>query len=197
MKSPRQEMAKLAEAGYAWAVVQSIHLICAHEFYRLVDDVRDSPVRASVGLPLLAEPADYRDVAAALISRLAPTPQTATLLIGHGTDHPAWTAYPALARILADRVDNVHVATIEGETAMEETVQTVIRSGIASVRLVPLMLVAGVHVQEDIAGEADSWKAAFEAAGLRVTVEPDGVGKNPAVVGIFIRHIRDALKMIP
>jgi sirohydrochlorin cobaltochelatase len=59
------------------------------------------------------------------------------------------------------------------------------------------MLVAGVHVLEDIAGEEDSLKNAFESAGLSVSIDTDGLGKQPAVIDIFIRHIRDALDMVP
>jgi len=51
MKNPRQVLDKLAAQGHEWAVVQSIHFICGHEFYRLVDEVKESDVRTSIGLP--------------------------------------------------------------------------------------------------------------------------------------------------
>jgi sirohydrochlorin cobaltochelatase len=60
-----------------------------------------------------------------------------------------------------------------------------------------MMLVAGVHLEEDITGDEDSWKSGFESAGLKVSVQTDGMGKHPAIVDIFMRHIREALAVIP
>ncbi len=197
MKNPEQVLADLYDQGHRWAVVQSMHLIWGHEFYRLVEEVRESGVRISMGLPLLTDPKDYNDTAMALLSSNGKGNNHATVLVGHGTDHPAWTAYPALERVLCTCGNNVHVATIEGESDMAETVDAVVRSGARAVRLVPLMLVAGVHVREDIAGEEDSWRTAFQAAGLSVSVDDRGMGKHPAIVDIFIRHIREALDVIP
>lgn len=197
MKDPLQVLDELAGQGHCWAVVQSMHLICGHEFYRLLDEVRDSRVRTSMGLPLLTSPVDYQQITAAILGNGLPDNGTATVLVGHGTDHPAWTAYPALQQIIQVSRANIHVATVEGESAMEETIANVMRSGATHVHLVPLMLVAGVHLQEDIAGDEDSWKKAFLDAGLQVTVEENGLGKHPAVVDIFIKHIRDALSIIP
>ncbi|BBO80674.1 sirohydrochlorin cobaltochelatase CbiKP [Desulfosarcina ovata subsp. sediminis] len=197
MKNPQQVLDALAEQGNPWAVVQSLHLISGHEFYRLVDDVRQCGVRTSMGLPLLTSPEDYQRTATAILGGVAAGNGTATVLIGHGTDHPAWTAYPALGQILSSAGSNVHVATIEGEADMDTTVDAVLRCGAKRVHLVPLMLVAGVHLQEDIAGDEDSWRSAFEAAGIAVSVETQGLGKNAAIIDIFIRHIRDALAIVP
>ena len=198
LKSPGQVLAELGQAGLRWAVVQSLHLICGHEFYRLVDEVNDSAIRTSMGLPLLTAPEDYREVAAAILATHPDVSGTAVVLVGHGTDHPAWTAYPALAQIIgAAGGTHVHMATIEGASSMDETVADVLRSGVRHVLLIPLMLVAGVHLQEDIAGDDGSWKQAFLEAGLSVTVGSKGLGRHPAVIDIFIRHIRDALATIP
>ena len=139
---------------------------------------------------------DYQALATAVLNSGIPGNGTASVLLGHGTDHPAWTAYPALQRVLQRSGANVHVATVEGEATMVETIRDVIRSGADRVHLLPLMLVAGVHLQEDIAGEEDSWKRAFMDAGLQVTVVKKGLGKNLAAVDIFVKHIRDALAII-
>ena len=197
MKDPLQVLDELAAQGHAWAVVQSLHLISGHEFYRLLDQVRESAVRTSMGLPLLTSPADYRRLADAILANGIPGNDAATVLVGHGTDHPAWAVYPALEQIIQKAGANIHVATVEGESTMQETIDAVVRTGARRVHLVPLMLVAGVHLQEDIAGDEDSWKSAFQDAGLSVTVEESGLGKHSGVVDIFIDHIRDALAIIP
>ncbi len=197
MKTPLQVLDQLGGEGRRWAVVQSVHMIWGHEFYRLQDEIRAGAVRTSMGLPLLTAPEDFRQLGDAILDRHDAQSDTATVLVGHGTDHPAWTAYPALHQFLQASGVNVHVATVEGETDMQQTVEDVVRTGARKVHLVPLMLVAGVHLQEDIAGEEDSWKQAFLEAGIEVSVEKSGLGKLPAVVDIFVKHIRDALAIVP
>lgn len=197
MKQPRQVLDELAAQGHAWAVVQSIHMLCGHEFYRLVDEVKPSAMRTSMGLPLLTSPADFQDVAAAIVPNGVNGNGTVSVLVGHGTDHPSWTAYPALQRVIQASGLNAHVATIEGQSAKQKTIADVMDSGANHVHLVPLMLVAGVHVREDIVGDGDSWKNAFIKAGLRVTIEEKGLGKHPAIIDNFVRHIREAMAIIP
>ena len=72
MKNPLQVLDELAAQGrHAWAVVQSMHFICGHEFYRLMNEVKESPVRTSIGLPFLTSPADYQDLATAILWAMA------------------------------------------------------------------------------------------------------------------------------
>lgn len=197
MKDPLQVLDQLAREGYGWAVVQSVHMIWGHEFYRLLEEVKESTVRTSMGLPLLTSPGDYEQLANAILESCNQDNGSATVLVGHGTDHPSWTAYPALQQILQNSGTNVHVATVEGESDMRKTVESVVRTGANHVHLMPLMLVAGVHLQEDIAGDEDSWKQAFMDVGLSVTVEEKGLGKHAFVVEMIIKHIREALAIIP
>jgi sirohydrochlorin cobaltochelatase len=70
-------------------------------------------------------------------------------------------------------------------------------AGCKRVRLIPFMLVAGVHFKEDLAGPKDSWKAACEENGLAVTLETEGLGSNKAIIDIFCQHIQSALDVIP
>lgn len=196
MKDPLQVLTDLHAQGHRWAVVQSLHMICGHEFYRLLDDIKASPTRTSIGLPLLTSPEDYRDVAGAIITQSPAANTAATVMVGHGTDHPAWTAYPALAHMLRQHNKNIHIGTVEGEEQMDEIVSAICGNGIQHVHLAPLMLVAGVHLQEDIAGDEDSWKCAFEAKGVEVSVATQGMGELTEVVDIFIRHIGEAMEMV-
>jgi len=59
------------------------------------------------------------------------------------------------------------------------------------------MLVAGVHFMEDMAGEEDSWKTAFEEKNISVSLDQNGLGMNSSIVEIFCQHIHDALDVIP
>lgn len=93
--------------------------------------------------------------------------------------------------------NRIFIGLIEGEPEQSEIIESVIKSGAKIVYLVPFTLVAGVHFKEDIAGREDSWKSAFEDAGLSVEIEQQGIGYQEAVIDIFMAHIQDALLLIP
>ncbi|MFZ5453860.1 MAG: sirohydrochlorin cobaltochelatase [Thermodesulfobacteriota bacterium] len=188
----------LRAQGHTWAVVQSLHLMCGHEFYRLLEEIKPLPIRTSIGLPLLSSYEDYYQVARALEIGQVLSPEEAVVLVGHGTDHPSWSTYPALEMILREVYGpGIYVGVVEGFPGQEQVVQAVTRAGSRKVRLIPLMLVAGVHFYEDLSEGEDSWKAAFEEAGLEVNVEPQGIGVREEIIQIFIDHIGEALDIIP
>ena len=100
------------------------------------------------------------------------TPGTAAVLVGHGSEHPGSMAYPALqgALDLMGRADLV-VGTVEGWPDREAVLKRLEELRAERVLLLPLLLAAGVHAREDIAGPGpDSWNSALEAAGLQTQV---------------------------
>lgn len=197
-KHPHEVLQDLSEKGHVWAVVQSMHLLCGHEFYRLLDEVKPLAIRTSIGLPLLSSPEDYQKLAQALGFESGLSPAEALVLVGHGTDHPSWAAYPALESILREVYGSgMYVGVVEGYPSQQQVVTAITRSGFKKVRLVPLMLVAGVHFLEDLCASENSWKAAFEEAGLEVNIESRGIGAREEVLRIFIDHIYEALDIIP
>ena len=199
-KHPHQVLHDLALDGQEWAVVQSLHLVCGHEFDRLVDEVKGCDLRTAIGLPLLDVPADYLAVLRVLRNELQVTDEEeALVLVGHGTDHAIWAAYPALQSMARKHLHGqVFVGAVEGCLEAEEVVQEVVQAGYSRVCLVPFMLVAGVHFQEDLCSEEDdSWKSLFEAKGVEVRMESRGMGELPGIGDIFCRHIQEALDVIP
>jgi sirohydrochlorin cobaltochelatase len=198
LKHPHEVLHELKERGHSWAVVQSLHLLCGHEFYRLIEEVKQSTVRTSVGLPLLSSPKDYEAVVQGLGSRFQDLETQAQILIGHGTDHPIWSSYVALNHMFREKYGpNIHIGVIEGHPSRDKIIDAVIKSRIKKVRMIPFMLVAGTHFQEDLAGDGDSWKTAFEKKEVLVSIESNGLGFNPKIVDIFSKHIQDALDVIP
>jgi sirohydrochlorin cobaltochelatase len=196
---PHQALAVLERQGHPWAMVQSLHLTSAHEFYRLVAEVENCSIRTSMGLPLLSAIEDYEAVVKALAPLAEKNKEEALVLVGHGTDHPSWTSYPALQHMLRQKYgDRVHVGAVEdGYPDRDVIVRAVVNGGYCRVRLASFMLVAGVHFEEDLAGEEDSWKTVFESAGLQVVLERGGIGLNPQIIDIFCQHMEAALNMIP
>ena len=198
LKHPYEVLAELKERGCSWAVVQSLHVLCGHEFYRLVEEVKQSPVRTSIGLPLLSGPEDYEAVVQVLGNTFPDRANEAVVLVGHGTDHPTWSSYLALHQMFHNRFGHrVYVGVVEGYRSREEIVENVKKAGFKKVRLVPFMIVAGAHFQEDLAGDDDSWSTAFEESNISVSVEKKGIGYYNEIIDIFGKHVEDALDIIP
>jgi sirohydrochlorin cobaltochelatase len=200
-RHPAEVVTDLAAAGHRWVVVQSLNMICGHEFYRLIDEVQVAApdCRVSVGHSLLCSQADHEALCAALAPLFDPAREEAVLLVGHGTDHCIWTAYPAFYQRLREHYGGRAFGGMieEGYPDRDTLIDTIIHEGFQRVRLVPFMLVSGVHFEEDLAGETDSWKTACEAKGLSVDLEPGGLGQRPSVLAIFADHIASALAVIP
>ncbi|MBC7359558.1 MAG: sirohydrochlorin cobaltochelatase [Desulfacinum sp.] len=199
LPSPGEAVRRLADQGHRWAVVQSFHMICGHEFHRLVQEVQHPACRVSMGHSLLCRPEDHRAVAEALAPVFALDESEAVVLVGHGTDHCSWSAYPAFGFRLREMYGpRAFVGVIEGGWPDREAlVGRIVESGFRRARLVPFLLVAGVHFREDLAGSEDSWKTVLEARGVRVALETEALGSRPSILDIFAQHMGQALEAIP
>ena len=198
LKDPLETAQMLVEQGHSWVVMQSLHMICGHEFDRLVAERNNVDIRSAVGLPLLSSHEDYENTAAAVGHLIPEDADTAAVFVGHGTDHPAWTAYPALESILRRHYGpRVYIGVVEEYPGLDDTLERIKADGFKKVCLIPLMLVAGVHFKEDLTCEEDSWQKTFERHNIQVSVVDRGIGTINAVTKIFCDHIQDALDVIP
>lgn len=197
--SPAQALDRLYRAGYEDVVVQSTHVMNGEEWEKLVREARpyaDRFAALSFGSPLLTEAADYQAAAKALLDRLpAAEVGSAVVYMGHGTEHHANAVYALLEYILHDmgRRD-IHIGTVEGYPGFEEVYRRIEEQGdVKRVLLLPLMIVAGDHAKNDLAGEdADSWRAMLAQRGVEVTCRLEGLGENPRVREIFVEHAKRA-----
>ena len=198
IKDPGQVLAELKAQGHDWAVVQSLHLICGHEFDRLKEIAATAKIRTSMGLPLLTSFGDYNTVADAIAPLISDSADEATVIVGHGTDHPAWACYPALEAVLRQvHGGRVFAGVVEGMPEMADTIAKIKKFGFTKVRLVPFMLVAGVHFKEDLTREEDSWEKSLQREKIEVSVVNHGVGEITAITELFASHVKDALDIIP
>jgi sirohydrochlorin cobaltochelatase len=197
---PHEILATLYRQHHSWAVVQSLHLLGGHEFIRLVEETKQSPLRTSIGLPLLTSPEDYLALCASLSPLITTHPDQAILLVGHGTDHPAWCAYPALQYFMRRQFGpRIFVGVIEkGYPSSTEVIADITDSGYKKVCIIPLLLVAGMHFHRDLAGDhSDSWLNLLSAADIGVEIIQQGIGMLPAISEMFCQHIKEALEIIP
>lgn len=205
-RSPEEILKALRKDGVTRLAVQSLHVIPGDEFRsleRMVESLRGGPghpggfEQIELGRPLLGNREDIRRVALTILTVLPPerAPGEAVLLMGHGTSHPANAAYAALQLALWKRDKSVFIATVEDTPGLDDVLPELKRQGIRKVFLVPLMSVAGDHARNDMAGkENDSWASKLTAAGIKSEAVLVGLGSRPAVAGLWIDHLRDAVK---
>ena len=125
---------------------------------------------------------------------------TAFVFMGHGTSHTANVTYDQMQTQMEDLgYKNVFIGTVEGkpeDTACEAVIDKVKEAGYKKVVLRPLMVVAGDHANNDMAGdEEDSWKSQFEASGAfdSIDCQIEGLGRIPAVEDLYVAHTKAAM----
>lgn len=199
-----EALARLTEEGYQDVVVQSTHVINGEEWDKL--KAQAAPFagkfqRLAFGMPLLTGIEDYRALTSALLRRLpAEELGTAIVFMGHGSEHPANAVYATLEYMFHDmgRRD-IRVGTVEGYPGFEEVSRRLAEQGnVRKVICYPLMVVAGDHVKNDLAGEdPDSWRSMLEAQGYHVRCVLEGLGEVPEIRAIFTDHAGKALEGTP
>ena len=124
----------------------------------------------------------------------------AFVFMGHGTSHTAKVSYSQMQTQMAELgYDNVFIGTVEGEpeeTACEAVIDAVSAAGYTKVIIRPLMVVAGDHANNDMAGDdEDSWKSMFTASGKfeSVDCQINGLGEIPEIQEIYVQHTADAI----
>ena len=126
---------------------------------------------------------------------------TAFVFMGHGTAHVAKVTYSQMqAQMQQLGYENVFIGTVEGEpeeTSCEAVIEAVKAAGYTNVILRPLMVVAGDHANNDMAGsEDDSWKTMFEAAGFTVDCQIAGLGEIADVQALYVAHTKAAIEAL-
>ena len=169
---------RLLADGIRRVIVQPTHLLYGYEYDKLkaeAESFADRFESVAVGHPLLSDNSDIQRFALHLSQDHPSEAGTVTIFMGHGTKHFANAAYPALqtALDLLGRKD-IYVGTVEGWPGLEDVLRQLEPGGPWRIRLLPLMLVAGDHARNDMAGD---WKSRMEKAGHTVTCTFTGLGQ--------------------
>lgn len=182
-------------------VVQPTHLMDGYEYNDLVDALKEYEGKfdkVAIGAPLLSSDADFEAVAKAIAEETASYDdgETAICFMGHGTEAASNQVYPTMQeKLTALGYENYFVGTVEAEPSLEDVMAAVGAEGkYKKVVLEPLMVVAGDHANNDMAGdEEDSWKVQFTNAGYDVTCLIQGLGQNAAVRELYVAHTQAAI----
>ena len=218
-----QALDRAVANGVKNLVVQPTHLMHGAEYDELmeaVDAYKDKFESVKVAEPLLGEVgadasainADKKAVAEAITAEAvkkagfdtldaAKEDGVAFVFMGHGTSHTAKVSYSQMQAQMKDLgYENVFIGTVEGkpeETACENVIAAVSEAGYTKVVLRPLMVVAGDHANNDMAGDDDdSWKSMFNASGKFESVDCQiaGLGEIEAIQNLYVAHTAEAMK---
>ena len=192
-----ESIERLKRMGYTQVFCQPTYLVPGREYERLCADLevwKNAFFQFSIGEPLLSQMEDYPLLIQALEESgiITHSETELYLLVGHGTSHIGNLAYLALEDWLKHSgYSNVLVGTIGGYPTLEMVLKQLNQKGCSNVILIPMLLVAGKHVQQDIAGEKpDSWKSVLEQNGYSVTVRLQGLGAFPAIQRLYLAHLQ-------
>ena len=215
-----QALERAVANGVKNLVVQPTHLMHGAEYDEMcaaIDEYRDQFESVSIAEPLLGEVgsdasvinADKEAVAKAVTAaaveasgfdslEAAKEAGAAFVLLGHGTAHVARVSYSQMSTQMQQLgYENVFIGTVEGEpeeTACESVIEKVQAAGYTTVILRPLMVVAGDHANNDMAGsDDDSWKPMFEDAGFTVDCQIAGLGGIADIQALYIAHTQAAI----
>ena len=221
-----QALERAVANGVKQLVVQPTHLMHGAEYDELMESVevyQDQFESVKVAEPLLGEVGedaavvntDKEAVAKAITAEAvskagydslesAKEDGTAFVFLGHGTSHTAKVSYSQMQTQMQNLgYENVFIGTVEGEpeeTACEAVIEAVSEAGYKKVVLRPLMVVAGDHANNDMAGDdEDSWKSMFVSSGKfdSVDTQIEGLGMIPEIQKIYVEHTSDVIGQQP
>ena len=215
-----QALERAVANGVKNLVVQPTHLMHGAEYDEMcaaIDEYRDQFESVSIAEPLLGEVgsdasvinADKEAVAKAITAAAVEASEfdsleaareagAAFVFMGHGTAHVAKVSYSQMSAQMQNLgYENVFIGTVEGEpeeTSCESVIGAVKAAGYTNVILRPLMVVAGDHANNDMAGsDDDSWKPMFEDAGFTVDCQIAGLGGIADIQALYIAHTQAAI----
>ena len=181
-------------------VVQPTHLMNGLEYNDLVDEIAqnsDAFEQVAVGEPLLTSDDDFKAVIKAITDATAEYDdgETAICFMGHGTEADSNGVYAKMQQMLADEgFEHYYVGTVEAEPSLDDDIAKVKEGEYKKVVLEPLMIVAGDHANNDMAGDEDgSWKTEFEKEGYEVTCILRGLGELEPIQKLFTEHAQAAI----
>ena len=193
----KEAMERMAADGMETVIVQPTHIINGIENDKMLEDLMmyaDRFQKIRVGKPLLSSVDDYKKAIHAVMEEVELAEDETLVLMGHGTDHHANSAYPTLEytfHLLGYR--QVLVGTVEGFPDFNNVLTKLEITGTKKVVLMPFMVVAGDHAKHDMAGDEDSWKSELEEAGYEVRTILKGLGELKGIRNLFVEHIEEVI----
>ena len=196
----QEALDRAVDNGVKTLVVQPTHLMNGLEYEEMskaIAQYSDAFEQISIGQPLLTSDEDFQAVAKAITEATADYDdgETAIVFMGHGTEAESNGVYAKMQQVLTDGgYAHYYVGTVEATPSLDDELEAVKQGSYKRVVLRPLMVVAGDHANNDMAGdEDDSWKTTFEKEGYEVVCEVEGLGALEAVQQLYVEHAQAAV----
>jgi sirohydrochlorin cobaltochelatase len=197
----QQAMDRLIADGVETLVVQPTHVMSGEEYDEMVATItpyEDQFTSVTYGVPLLTTEEDYAEVVSIITedTKDYAADGTAIVFMGHGTEHESNATYAKLQQTLNDAgYNNYFIGTVEATPSLDDIMAAVEASNATKVVLLPLMIVAGDHANNDMAGDEEgSWKTEFKKAGYEVEPVLKGLGEYPGIQQMIVKHAGAAMQ---
>ena len=195
-----ESLKRAVDNGVKNLVVQPTHLMNGLEYEELKGDIAqysDAFDKIAIGQPLLSSDDDFSRVENAIVdwTKDYDDGETAIVFMGHGTSADSNGVYQKMQDLLTkDGHTNYFVGTVEATPSLDDVMAAVKKGNYKRVVLEPLMVVAGDHANNDMAGDdKDSWKSQFGGAGYQVECLLRGLGENETIRQIYVEHAQAAI----
>ncbi len=200
VKDTKAALAELVKGGIDEVIIQPTHIMNGFEFDKLSSDAalyKEGIPSIKIGAPLLTSDSDYKSTVRILAEEIPAVKDkdTAVVLVGHGTEHYANSAYAALDYYFkAAGFANVFVGTVEAYPDIDKVTHDI--AAYKRAVLSPFMIVAGDHANNDICGGADSWYSRITDMGIEVECINRGIGEYEKIQEMFVRHAMAARELV-
>ena len=202
--TPEEALTQLKDEGYTRVALASLDVIPGMEYAYdkgVYDNYKNQFKKMTLGTSLMYwqgqedQPDDVTETIEALMTQFPKQKKDeAILIMAHGTPQVSNAYYSVIqAKIHELGLKNVFVYTVEGWPSLETVMPKLKANGIKKVTLMPMMMVAGDHANNDMAGsEPDSHKSQLEAAGYKVDAYIHGIGENEKIRALYVKRANDA-----
>lgn len=187
--------------GVKQIIVQPTHMMDGTEYHYKIkdylDDYKDKFDILVLGEPLVKYDEDYEELIDCITTNEYDE-STAVCFMGHGTPADSNVIYTTLQDKLASKNhNNYYIGTVEAEPTFDDVLSMINEGEYNKIVLKPLMVVAGDHAQNDMAGdEEDSWKSLFESNGYEVECVVEGLAQSKDIRNMYIKHLEQLIEKI-
>jgi sirohydrochlorin cobaltochelatase len=196
----KQAMNRLKKDKVRELIVQPTLIMSGKEYDEMRKEIKPFEknfTSVRYGEPLLTSDEDFTEAIKAITdaTKQYVADDSAVVFMGHGIEHSANATYSKLAAALKTLgFANYVIGTVEAKPSLDDVIAELGKLGVKKLALLPFMIVAGDHANNDMAGDSDdSWKTILQSKSYAVTPIIRGLGENPAIQQIFVKHVDKAI----
>lgn len=190
-------VAQMKADGIEEAYVQPTYLLNGVEMEDMTAQLTEAAgtdLSVKISRPLLMGKTDYIQTLEHILDDVKLTEEEALVLIGHGTNHLANTTYQNFEyTAYMQGCRNVFVGTMKDDRSRQMVLRKIAASGYRSIRLMPLLFVAGYHAKKDLINGENSWQQTLTEAGCEVSIYMKGLGEIPGIRNMFLQNLQELL----